>query len=67
MSSTHFKMWLTACEGGQQMRKIRIGAGAGFPGDRIEPAVELAEKGDIDYLVSNAWLDDETELVRGLP
>ena len=33
------------------MKTIRIGAGAGFSGDRIEPAVELAEKGDLDYLV----------------
>ncbi|KMO38920.1 ABC transporter substrate-binding protein [Methylobacterium variabile] len=33
------------------MRTIRIGAGAGFSGDRIEPAVELAEKGDVQYLV----------------
>jgi hypothetical protein len=33
------------------MRRIRIGAGAGFSGDRIEPAVELAEKGGLDYLV----------------
>ena len=33
------------------MKRIRIGAGAGYSGDRIEPAVELAEKGDIDYLV----------------
>ncbi len=33
------------------MRTIRIGAGAGYSGDRIEPAVELAAKGDIDYLV----------------
>jgi hypothetical protein len=33
------------------MKTIRIGAGAGFSGDRIEPAVELAEQGDIDYLV----------------
>lgn len=33
------------------MKKIRIGAGAGYSGDRIEPAVELAEKGDIDYLI----------------
>ena len=33
------------------MRSIRIGSGAGYSGDRIEPAVELAEKGDIDYLV----------------
>jgi hypothetical protein len=33
------------------MKKIRIGSGAGYSGDRIEPAVELAEKGNIDYLV----------------
>ncbi len=33
------------------MKTIRIGSGAGFSGDRIEPAIELAERGDIDYLV----------------
>lgn len=33
------------------MRTIRIGSGAGYSGDRIEPAVELADKGDIQYLV----------------
>ena len=33
------------------MRTIRIGSGAGYSGDRIEPALELAEKGDIQYLV----------------
>jgi hypothetical protein len=33
------------------MKTIRIGAGAGYAGDRIEPAVELAEKGDLDYLI----------------
>ncbi len=33
------------------MRTVRIGAGAGFSGDRIEPAVELVEKGGLDYLV----------------
>lgn len=32
------------------MKKIRIGSGAGYAGDRIEPAVELAEKGNIQYL-----------------
>ena len=32
------------------MRRIRIGAGAGFSGDRIEPAIELAERGELDYL-----------------
>ena len=30
---------------------IRIGCGAGYSGDRIEPAVELAEQGELDYLV----------------
>jgi hypothetical protein len=33
------------------MRTIRIGSGAGYSGDRIEPAVELAEQGNIQYLV----------------
>ena len=32
------------------MKSIRIGSGAGYSGDRIEPAVELAEKGEIQYL-----------------
>lgn len=33
------------------MEKIRIGCGAGFSGDRIEPALILTEKGNLDYLV----------------
>lgn len=33
------------------MKSLRIGSGAGYSGDRIEPAVELAKKGDLDYLV----------------
>ena len=33
------------------MKTIKLGAGAGYAGDRIEPAVELAEKGDLQYLV----------------
>lgn len=32
-------------------RTLRIGAGAGFSGDRIDPAVELVERGDLDVLV----------------
>jgi Acyclic terpene utilisation family protein AtuA len=32
-------------------KTLRIGAGAGYSGDRIPPAVELAEKGELDYLV----------------
>jgi hypothetical protein len=30
---------------------VRVGAGAGFAGDRIDPAVELARRGELDYLV----------------
>ena len=33
------------------MNTLRIGSGAGYSGDRIEPAVELAKHGDLDYLV----------------
>ncbi|AZE56510.1 Protein of unknown function DUF1446 [Pseudomonas synxantha] len=33
------------------MNTLRIGSGAGYSGDRIEPAVELAVQGDLDYLV----------------
>jgi hypothetical protein len=32
-------------------RVIRIGAGASYAGDRVEPATELAARGDLDYLV----------------
>ncbi|SFB28804.1 Protein of unknown function [Amycolatopsis marina] len=30
---------------------VRLGAGAGFAGDRLDPAVDLARRGDLDYLV----------------
>jgi hypothetical protein len=33
------------------MKTLRIGSGAGYSGDRIEPAVELADKGELDFLV----------------
>src|SRR4051794_31508839 len=32
------------------MKTVRIGSGAGYSGDRIEPAVELAERGELRYL-----------------
>ena len=32
-------------------KTLRMGAGAGYSGDRIPPATELAEKGGLDYLV----------------
>ncbi|HRI17127.1 MAG TPA: acyclic terpene utilization AtuA family protein, partial [Burkholderiaceae bacterium] len=33
------------------MKPFRIGAGAGYSGDRIEPALALAEHGQLDALV----------------
>lgn len=33
------------------MKSLRIGSGAGYSGDRIEPAVELAEQGALGYLI----------------
>jgi hypothetical protein len=33
------------------VQKVRIGVGAGFSGDRIEPAIELIERGDLQFLV----------------
>ncbi|MFL5427084.1 MAG: acyclic terpene utilization AtuA family protein, partial [Myxococcales bacterium] len=34
-----------------EVEPVRIGAGAGFSGDRLEPAVILAERGRIQFLV----------------
>ncbi len=33
------------------MRSIRIGSGAGYGGDRIEPAVAIMEHGDVHYMI----------------
>jgi Acyclic terpene utilisation family protein AtuA len=46
------------------MRTIRIGSGAGYSGDRIEPAVELAEKGSIQYLVFECLGERTVALVQ---
>lgn len=32
------------------MKRIRIGSGSAYWGDMLEPAVELVEKGDLDYI-----------------
>lgn len=32
------------------MKTIRIGSGAGYAGDRIEPAIDLIKKGGLDYI-----------------
>lgn len=33
------------------MKKLRIGSGAGYGGDRIEPAIALIERGNLDYIM----------------
>ncbi len=33
------------------MNRLRIGAGAGYSGDRIPPALDLIERGALDYIV----------------
>ena len=47
------------------MRTIRIGSGAGYSGDRIEPAVELAERGDIQYLGFECLAERTIALAQG--
>lgn len=32
------------------IKKVRLGAGSGFWGDALDPAVELVEKGGVDYI-----------------
>lgn len=54
--------------------RVRIGCGAGYAGDRWEPALELAERGGIDYLafeclaertIARAQLERRTNPERG--
>ena len=33
------------------MKSIRIAAGAGYAGDRIEPALDIIERGNADYMI----------------
>lgn len=33
------------------LKTIRIGSGAGYSGDRIEPAVDLIKEGNLDYII----------------
>lgn len=38
-------------KGDENLKKIRIGGGAGYGGDRIEPAKELVCFGNLDYII----------------
>src|SRR3954463_4324017 len=39
------------CGRSPHMSSVRIGAGAGYAGDRIQPALDLVERGALDYIV----------------
>ncbi len=47
------------------MKTVRIGSGAGFAGDRIEPAVELAEHGALGYLGFECLAERTIALAQG--
>src|SRR4051794_24532342 len=47
------------------MRSIRLGAGAGYSGDRIEPAVALAASGNLDYLIFECLAERTIALAQG--
>ncbi|GAK13705.1 acyclic terpene utilization AtuA family protein [Geomicrobium sp. JCM 19039] len=46
------------------MRSIRIGTGAGYSGDRIDAAVDLVERGNLDYLVLEGLAERTTALAH---
>jgi Acyclic terpene utilisation family protein AtuA len=45
-------------------QSIRIGCGAGFSGDRIEPAIELATHGDLNFLVFECLVERTIALAQ---
>jgi acyclic terpene utilization AtuA family protein len=47
------------------MKTIRIGSGAGFAGDRIEPAADLAKRGNLDYLIFECLAERTIALAQG--
>ncbi len=46
------------------MKKIRIGGGAGFAGDRVDPAVTLIEQGNLDYIIFECLAERTIGLAR---
>ena len=47
------------------MSTLRIGAGAGYSGDRIEPALELAQHGALDFLVFECLAERTIAIAQG--
>ncbi|WP_433170224.1 acyclic terpene utilization AtuA family protein [Actinoallomurus sp. CA-150999] len=51
-----------ASASGQRGRTVRVGCGAGFAGDRVQPAVGLVDRGELDYLVLECLAERTTAL-----
>lgn len=49
----------------KSQKTIRIGSGAGYSGDRIEPALALAKEGRLDYLVFECLAERTIALAQG--
>ncbi len=47
------------------MKIVRIGSGAGYAGDRIEPAVDLIEHGELDYIGFECLAERTIALANG--
>ena len=46
------------------MKTLRIGSGAGYGGDRIEPAVDLIHRGNLSYLIFECLAERTIALAR---
>ena len=46
-------------DGNRADNLLRLGAGSACPGERLEPAIELVEKGNIDYIVFDSLSESE--------
>ena len=44
---------------GDKPKRLRLGGGSACPGERLEPAVELVEKGEIDYIIFDSLSESE--------
>ena len=45
-------------------RKVRLGGGSAGSEDRIDPAIDLAERGGIDYLIFDSLSESELSLIE---
>ncbi len=46
-------------DGNRADNLLRLGAGSACPGERLDPAIELVEKGNIDYIVFDSLSESE--------